>query len=277
MKCKYCGNEIDNTFAFCSNCGAPAQEQEPEPTPNPAQEEPPKRNEAAERILPALKSGRFLAICVLLSVSLACTLFAGSMDVLVLLTMIFMWLVYAGARNSILNVKQMRNVSGTVYAGYVVSYVVAGAFALAGVTIGGMASTLPGSLQAFQNELIAENPSAALFLSLLFTAPGIVIAVICLLAATAVFLLNLLGYGKIHALAKSSYESIAAGDLSLIRHARGAKGWLWAFGIMSALGALSSLTSLEIWSAFGSGCQAAAYIVAATLIHGSLLSSNEEV
>lgn len=277
MKCTYCGFDREEPFAYCPSCGAPAEA--PAEVPAAEGSEAPKRNAVAERLLPALKSGRFLAICILLSISYGCTLFAGSMDVLALLMMIFSWIVYANARKNVLSVKQLRSISGTVYANYVVHYIGMGSLAFIGLLC-----LLPTSLgpdapaigiiggNGLPPELL-EEPGIGLIVRWLLHRPLQIIGTFLLIYAAAGILLNFFGTHRIHALAKSTYTALAAADLVLLRHVNGARIWLWVFGICNGINAFSD--SFFVSASYG--CKAAACILAALLVKSTFLDEKETV
>ena len=66
----------------------------------------------ADRVLPALKDGIFLAICILMSASCLISLSMDSIPLINILATVFLWLTYAQSRKDIVDAKHLRCVSG---------------------------------------------------------------------------------------------------------------------------------------------------------------------
>lgn len=252
MKCTYCNLEQEENFSFCPQCGAPVEE------------EPPRENEVAKRLIPAVKSGKFLAICILLSVSLGCTLLAGSMDLLTLLAMIFMWQVYADARKNILNARHVRCVSGTVYAAYILNYVAAGLLILSAVMLTGALAMAGNVFQEALDAMHALSITVPPVFSILLAAP-LILCIFLGVWGVGYTVLNFLGLGSIHVLIKNTYQGLSTGVFAKMKAAKAACTWLLIFGIFTAIDAASSLFNFELWSGFAAGCNATVYILASTL------------
>lgn len=252
MKCSKCGFESEQEFKVCASCGA-------------EQEETVTVNVAAEKIFPALKDNLFLAICILLTVSAGCILLGGNgIPVIEGLLAIFMWIVREKAQKGIVDVKNMRHISGTVYANYVVTNV---------VCIIGLVSTILGgvcllTVEAIAFEEIMENlskipsgfvPMVSMNLALLW----IIIIVLAVIFAV-MLIMNVIGYRRIHALAKSAYMSVQNNNLDFIESIGAAKTWLWVFGILSCVAALGSVGDFLTFA--GAGCLAVSTVLAAVLV-----------
>lgn len=263
MKCTYCNFEQEEAFAFCPQCGAPTEQ------------EAPRENHVAKRLMPAVKSGKFLAICILLSVSLGCTLFAGSMDLLTLLAMIFMWQIYANGHKNVLNAGQLRCVSGTVYAAYVLNYVAAGFVILSAITVIGAMATVGADGLMENLDSLPISISLSPLLALLLATP-IVLVLFLLVFSAGYVLFNFFGLGSIHAFIKSTYQNLGTGDLLGIKRTKLAYVWLWIFGIFTAIDAVSSFFNFELWAAFAGGSLATVYILAAILVKQISAPQNEQ-
>lgn len=254
MKCNKCGFESEQDFVFCSACG---EEQKKEP----------EINVAAQKIFPALKDNLFLAICILLTVSAGCILLGGNgIPVIEGLLAIFMWIVREKAQKGIVDVENMRHISGTVYANYVVTNVVC-IIGLVSTILGGVCLLTVGAI-AFEEirENLSKIPSEFVpivsmnFNFALLWIIIIVLAVIC----SVMLIMNVIGYRKIHVLAKSTYMSVQNNDLRFLENVGSAKTWLWVFGIMSCVGALGSAGDFLAFA--GAGCLAVSTILAAVLV-----------
>ena len=260
MKCTYCHHESEDAFAYCPNCGAPAEPETP----------PPSRNAVADRLMPALQNNNFMTICVLLSVSLGCSVLAGSMQLFTLLAAIFAWQIYASVKKNMLEVKNVRGLSGTVYAMYIVNYVLAAILLVCGL---GLTGLLLGARELFveameelQSEIFFPSSIAGLLASLPY-----LLVVISLVYGVGYFVINIFGFSRIHGFLKSTYLSLASGDLSTVKHARSAYVWLWVFGVVQGVSALSSLMNFYVFSAVSAGCLSAVYIMAAFLVKDAFL------
>ncbi len=260
MKCNYCGCENETDFTYCPNCGCSAQEL------NIA------RNTAADTILSALKDKLFLVICILITASAGAGILMGSVPLLNVLMTIFLWLTFAQARKDIADARHLRQVSGTVFATYVINYVLAGLVVACGALVAaafGMIASMPGFLETLFDELAAIDNSFAFsgkdlagLSSAVMSASGTVILIIFAILGGIIALYNAFSLRYIHRFAKSGYQSIEKGTLEL-EHAGTTFGWLIAFAVFSGISALGSLTSMNLLSAISEGSLCAVYIVSA--------------
>ena len=267
MKCESCGFENGQDFTFCPNCGAPAQEPTSEVSTVPT-------NSAADKILRVLQDRLFLVLCILISVSCALQLINSGLDVLTILFTIFLWLTYAQARKGIADAKQLRCISGTVYAQYVLvnvlSILLIVCAAIIGATFGILASD-----PALMNELFSAFDAVPIdtntLAQVLGSLSGIVIFIIFAFIGAAMLVVNLFSNRYIHRFAKSVYQSVESGALEL-KHAKTAYGWLFAFGIFSGISFLGTLGSGDLIAILADGSACAMPIIAALLIKKYLLT-----
>ena len=261
MKCTNCGFESPEGVNSCANCGTALKQGLVS------------RNEAADKIVGVLKDKLFLVICILLSVSLGLGILAGAFNIITLLLVIFLWMVYGNSTKDVVDTKNLRRVSGTVYASYVINNIVFVLFAVLGVVIGLVFDALAKEAEfiaMLEKELAAVNLEidAAQIIEFLLGGFGWLIAGVFLFVAVVGLVINICGFRKIHRLAKSVYQSVDMADLSLIKKANGAKNWLWVFGVCSAI----SMLSAGDWTVMvSSGCSAAACILAAILVNRYLV------
>ena len=252
MKCEACGYESENSFNFCPGCGAAIQNTEIS------------QNPAANAILCALKDKLLLVICILLSASCIFSLAADSIPLLNILTTVFLWIAYAKSRKDIADAEQLRCVSGTVYAQYVITNVVSIIFMVVGVICFAAFDAIAGQpaiWEAIAEELGTDILPVAELTGSIF---AVVFASVFIFIGALMLVLNIFSMRYIHHFAKSVYQSIQNGALEL-KHIKATYVWLFIFGACSAIGAVSSLVA-DITVALNGGASAAAAIIAGLLI-----------
>lgn len=256
MKCFHCGYESEENYAFCPKCGLAGQ---PAPATNP--------------ILLALKDKLFLILCIAMSASCILSMAADSLPLINILITVFLWLTYAQARKDIADAKHLRCVSGTVYAQYVITYVLAGLTALVGIIFAvsfGSLSDNPAFLSAMLSGIGDFGEEFAETTSFLTAVGGGIVAVICIFAATLMVVVNLFTQRYIHRFAQSVYQSVENGIVEL-RHAKATKIWLCIVGAFAALNLLSSLSKdIEVMLAAAADCLCA--IIPVLLINKYLIT-----
>ncbi len=267
MFCPNCGSQMMDGTIFCTNCGSPMT--------------PRSMIVRGNRVITALQDPLFLVICILQSVSALVHMIIGFYGVIPVLFTVFLWIVFAKAKRGETPQKQLRCISGVVYAEYIVSFVLSGLMLLAGTLILVLGVTFPfasGGLPELGNfawEYLPEQYGRAdyVFSTLLFVIIGLVLIV----TAGATIALNILGYRRIHRFAKSVYEN-AYEDVQL-PDAKAARIWLMIFGIASAAQIPSSFFTIfissvvsggidgaSIMAIVASGCSAAMTILAGVLV-----------
>lgn len=213
MKCSNCNCELNGNFAFCPKCGAKI-EQYAYTTPNPM----------AVKIPAFLKSGLFLAICILTSAGAFLQLISDDIPVLSILMSIFLWLLYAtSVKGNPAYSNYMRLISGTMFAKYVVNWVLCGAVAFFGVLMAYVSAWV--RLSQFSLDDVSAMFGYSFddigdvfyqgenILDSVFSLTGwgisvgfLFMAVICILAAIVLALVNIFGTRSIHKLAQSLYR-----------------------------------------------------------------------
>lgn len=258
MKCNNCGFESEQDFAVCSACG------------NTAEQEYVTTNPVHERVLMALKDKMFLAVCILMTVACGLSIVSGNLPLINVLTTVFLWLVYFASQKGIADVKQLRCVSGTVYASYVITNVFVVLFAVLGVLVGAAISFIvidANMLDDLRGSIAVEDaPHVLEAFDMMLIGSGWLIASIFIVFAGAILAFNLLGYRKIHRFAKSVYRSIEEHNFEIIEHADAAKIWLWVFAVLGVIGSAYGVADDGAFVLISSGCNAAAMIVSALLV-----------
>ncbi|MBQ6885551.1 MAG: zinc ribbon domain-containing protein [Clostridia bacterium] len=265
MKCKNCGFENEYNAEFCTNCGESMKCNDM------CEVEPVSLSPAADKALPAIKDKLFLVLCVLMTISCVLSL-SGGMPLLNILFTIFLWLTYADAQKGFANEKHLQSISGTVYASYVITNVVSIMLIVCGVLVGlgmGMLAGTEEFATGFNEALSLYDFGEYSFSyddipQAIVEFAGIMIAVVFVIGAVIMLVINILGYKKIHTLAKSVYTGIMFQNPEF-KEVRSAKNWLIFFGVCAAIGAVASIASQPV-VALASGCEAAAAIIASVLI-----------
>ncbi len=254
MKCYKCGVELGQEFAVCPVCGTTV---------------PRASSPAANNVLAALKDKLFLAICILLSISCgASVLGGGGFPITTILAMIFLWITYSKGRDGFVDVRSMRWVSGTVYAEYIITNVVAILLAVLGVLMGALVSLVGTSKELMDAYMQGINlnlyGSPINITETIAVGLGWMVAGLLIFIGAIILVINLFAWKKLHGFVKSVYVGVQNGGATPVINAKIAKTWLWVFGIFSAVGAFSSL--FDFFALVSSGCVAAAYIVGAVLV-----------
>ena len=264
MKCTNCGHESPQDFAFCPACGEPAQA-------HPAPPAEAVQSPAAQRILPALQDTLFLALCILMSVSCLLTLSSSGLPLLNILVTVFMWLAYSQATKGIADENHLRCVSGTVFAMYVINYVLAVLILVCGVIITAAFSFLTSSPEHLETLLseFADVEVLATVTEVLPMIPSGLILFVFLFASALLVVMNIFSMRYLHRFIQSVYRSLENGVLNLV-FTRTAMIWLFVIGGLNIPGCLSALSS-SFATALLCAVNAALCFVAGLLIRNHLL------
>lgn len=262
MKCTNCGFESFDTFGYCPQCGTAAPIGEPVSL-----------NPVADKVVTALKDNLFLAICILMSAATVFSISANSINIIYILITVFLWLTYAGGRKGIADNNQLRNVSGCVYAYYIIMNVVSIILIVCGgilTLILGLFVNTPELMEELTLELDTLYPEYASVVLGIVSVAAWIIGVVFAVIGVGILLINLFGMGKIHRFIKSVHEGIPTQNPNFA-NPNAAKGWLIFFGVCSGISTLTSLT-VNLTSALSSGCSAAVMILSAILINKYFVS-----
>ena len=258
MKCLKCGFESEADFSFCPQCGEPAPINEI------------LENPAAKRALGLIKDKLFLTVAILISVATLLS-FGNGIPVIYVLSTVFVWLLYAKGVKNTADSTQIRNISGTVYAAYIVNYVLAGLVAAVGLLCSGImaiAGNVAGAMDEFNHVLDGLSIN---FAETLGSISAVIIIILFGIICAALLLYNIFGMRNIHRFIKSVYMSVDAGVENY--HKPGvARAWLLALGILDVV---SAIGSENLVTAVATACGGAAMIIASILIEKHFLSVQE--
>lgn len=242
MKCNRCGHEQEFDFIFCPICGfetptAPLyDEQNTRVSSNPA----------FHHLSNAFKDTLFLVFCILMTASCGISLIGGeSFDIINILLTIFSWLAFTSAKSGTLDSSKIKNISGTIYAYYIISYVASIILIICSfmlVLSGGLiySSVSPAEVEAIAEEVYPRYP----FLSYDPTDYAdifMILAIVMGAFSIILLILTIFGTRYIHKFVKSTYQSMDAGCISY-EAASAAANWLIAFGVIHILSTFSIFT-----------------------------------
>ena len=262
MICSNCGYENQDSYTFCPQCGGSLTPQEAPKSP----------------LLGVLQDKLFLVMCILLSCISGFTLLSGSVPLLQGLCTIFLWIVYSHSRKGTVNTQQLRSVSGTIYASYIINFVLSGILVLMGIVCAAAFGVIFSSTD-YVNEILSYfTDSPEVFTTagaLLGSLSGWVFFFAFVLAAGVIVVFNIFSIGQIHTFVKSVYQNAETGTENYLKVIP-AKNWLIVLAVFSGINALSSLSD-SFMAALSSGCTCALYITAVLLITKYFIPKEQQV
>lgn len=260
MKCYNCGCESPEDFAFCPKCGAPRSS---EPQWGGDVMQPSQPPQAVQRVLTSLKDSLFLVFCILFTVGTAAPIINGGFSVINILLTIFLWITYAKAQSGVASRENLRCISGTVFASYVIGYVAAGGLALGGLAmmaLGKSASAILAEIMAYTGVDLYDVISGG-FASFFASFLGIV----CIIVAVVLALFNYFGIRSIHRFVQSVYRGLDDAGIQPVK-VNAAGAWLLVLGIFYGIDTVSSLFNGNMVSFVIAGSLSAAYIIGYVMV-----------
>ena len=255
MKCEKCGFEYDDTLATCPNCSS-------------VEIEAVSLNPAADKVLGMLKDGLFLAICILISGASVFSVATGGLPLLHILMSVFLWLAYAQGRKGFADQNHLRCVSGTLYANYVITNVSSIIVIVLGALLGFVWQVISG--MDIIGEIIDEitgivGSEYTYFVESIFNISGYIILAIFVGIGIIMLLINVLGFSKIHRLAKSIYQSV---DFCVLKfeNVKGAKNWMIVFAVFNLISAAGSLIDWDVNASVTSVCAGVSMLFGSILV-----------
>jgi len=271
MKCNNCGFDCGENAIFCPECGVKLETPAPEivnETVNDIPNENPHHSEFVQNIPQfrdkvgtTLKSNLFLTLCILVSVTAGVGIVSGAFPIFPVLETIFLWLVFAKARKNQLDVKNLRCLSGVVYAKYVVNWVLSALLLVLSLILGVFSDVLisAGLVSEITSELSEEFSQFEDLMGLIGAGIGISLVVKLIAAATfisaiIIVLINVLGYKNIHRFTKSFYTAVAQNDEQIVEKASTAASWFIVFAVFVGISALTSIGDGKAFIQLASHC-----------------------
>lgn len=244
MKCQKCGSDNIYGAKFCQSCGNALGAEFTDGVTN--------------RVLGLVRDKMYLAMCILVSAQSFFGLTVGNFNVIAILLTVFMWMVYADGTKNTVDSNKIRNISGTVYAMYIVGIVVSVLMIFAGLLSIGFS----GVLTPIIRNLLSKS-GIPLFIAGLFSSLTAIIAVFLVVAAVVFAIFSIFGVKSIHGFVKSVYMS-CGGAGNRIANVTKARTWLMVFGVLNVISLFCGIRNFSAFLSAGSG--AASLIIAGILI-----------
>ena len=252
MKCTNCGYETDKEISVCPVCNRPIAPSSSFSASSPL----------AAKLSALFNDPLFLVVCILVTVSAGLGVLSASFDVLKILYSVVLWLIYVNCRGGNVDAKYIRNLSGTVYASYIVTNITAVIGGICGV-IGGILLPIAAESELVSDLLDALDIGASFLPALgLFAATAWLIIIFSVIICGVILVFNYLGRRRIHAFLKAQHIALSCGGENYA-DLDGAKTWLMVLGVFTGVSALSS-SGLD--GLLSTACFAAALIIGSLLL-----------
>lgn len=266
MKCIHCGFETTENFEFCPNCGKNIADAQPSDAVNMAVS----INPVEDFVLRILKDNLFFALCLLVSSATVFAIASGSINIIGILMSVFLWITYAGANKGFADANQLKNVSGTYYANYIISFVGAILVLVSGLIMAVVFGLVAASGELIDGlfeelELIVDNTVTSFLVGLL-SVSAVWVFVVFALVGVGIILVLKFAVKPTHRFIQSIYKSLEKGEF-LFCCQNTAKTWLLVSGILNGLSALICLIGANIEGVLSGGSTAAASIIGSILIN----------
>lgn len=262
MICKNCNHQCADTDVFCTYCGATLEKETAAPaseafaTSEPVISQPvisDTVNPIVQKWQQIFSHNLFLVMAILVSCSAVFSLLSGSVNVISILFTIFFWILFASAKKNEVSAKQIRWVSGTIYAQKIVNWVLVGLLGFCAI-ISIFSTSLLSSILRFGN--LGDSSVYSILGGFGATALGVIVAIALLIAAAFIVVVNILYITPAHQIANSLYNGfIDTNRLHIV------KTWSLVLGILSGVSALFTIGG-GFCSFIASASVAAAYIIA---------------
>lgn len=272
--CKKCGQQIDDDALFCPRCGQKQEEPGAYDAPkmqafsyNDFNGTDEKTSDAVfPQALSLVKDELFLFVCVLMSVSSLMGLVNRSLPVITILYTVFLWIIYLDGRKNITDPAHIRYLSGTIFATYVINWILAGLAVLMGLGFTTVLAAVnsAGGFDTILN-LSEYDPEIINAFNLLSSLSGTVVLLFCLGIAVVVAVLNLFGRRIVHRFVKANYKCMQEANTVVLDSGVVSK-WLMIMGIVSAVSEIAGIFGGLTATMASNLCFAAAMIIASILV-----------
>lgn len=252
MKCIKCGSDNAENARFCQRCGSALVYGQ---------------NSLSELMHRLLNDNIFMTLCILQSISTGFSLFSGDIPIVSILMTIFLWLIFAQRKNGILRPNYVSYISGTIFASYVINWVLCCIMVFCGLLLAVMSfmsdtnklwDMFYSGIDSYINSYFGAGTSIMNFYLLFVSAFLIIIALISVC-------LNVIGRRSIHRFVQSIYKNLECEQINLVRHST-AQVWMMVFGILNGISAAIALTGGIMASFLEEGCSSATLILSSVLV-----------
>ncbi len=276
MKCEKCGYEQESAFEICPECSKIIPDQEVSVVEIPSIDI--NGNPSVDKLRAALKNPLFLVLCILFTVSCGLSIIGGGFSVIHILLAIFFWIIFAETKKGLINIKNLKTVSGIVYAQYAINNVAAIILMVCGAIVSvsmALVMFVP-NLSGLLSQITDELDKIFVDLSIKFTgALGIVLGLLVILSGFVWLVLNNLSTKKIHRFTKSIYKCALDGDAQFSKP-NAAKNWLIVFGVCMVLYAIATIVG-NVFLGVSLLFEAASTIIAAIMIDKYFMPQSQYV
>lgn len=255
MNCPYCKCKLDRPLSQCPSCKSKLNGSDLRLTP------------LENKLLSAFNHKLFLVTAILMTASSIFALLAKTLPIFNVLFSIFFWISYSNAKKGFVNRQNLRSISGTIYAEYLMLNITA----VLMIFLGFVGSFVISVANPTTEEIVKIIGEKGIFnrlpLNLVsdFLVKYFAVALLALFVILAILVIipNLLWRSKIHNFAKSTYKSL--GDnyypVESIREARN------SLFILSSISLTEhALYFTSVFKLLSAVCLSGAGILAAILI-----------
>ena len=200
MNCPNCKHKFDRPYLQCPNCKANIKLEDIRLTP------------LENKLLSAFKDKLFLAIPILTTVTAVLSLINDGIPIVSILFSIFFWLAFINAKRGYVTRKNLRAISGTVFATYITNVIIA-IFMVITAFISGVILSLPsGEMSELQN-IISDKLDLGIlnlnqFLNFFVKIPALFFVIYFIIVSISILIPNLLWRHKVHNFTKSLYTNL---------------------------------------------------------------------
>lgn len=200
MNCPYCKCKLKHPLSQCPSCKSVLKIDDLRLT------------TLENNLLSAFKHKLFLVIAILMTASSIFAILAKGLPIFNILLSIFFWISYSNAKKGFVNRRNLRSISGTIYAEYLMINITAVLMILSGFITSFIISlanpTAEEIIRIIGEKEIFNRLPLNLISGFLINFFSVAFLVLFVILAILILIPNLLWRSKIHNFAKSTYKSL---------------------------------------------------------------------
>ncbi len=200
MNCPNCKHKFDRPYLQCPNCKANIKLEDIRLTP------------LESKLLFAFNDKLFLIIAILTTTTSLLSFACKGLPVMSILFSIFLWIAYSNAKKGFVSKNNLRAISGTVYAEYLINNIFAIFTIVLGFVVGILMSIVSvdaDTIASFiQEKIDITFINLDQILNFCLKIPALLFIVASIIVAVYVLIPNLLWLHKVHNFAKSLYTNL---------------------------------------------------------------------